>query len=114
MNNASQIAAESTSLKGFIDYQSGAVVSKEVVRAHSGTVTFFAFDQQQGLSEHTAPFDVLVVVTEGEAEITISGKTHKVRENEMIRMPACEPHALYAAQRFKMLLIMLKNSSEKK
>ena len=96
------------SLTGLIDYQADAVVSKEVLRTPNGTVTLFAFDQDQGLSEHTAPFDVLVSIVEGEAEITIAGTSYTVKEGEVIRMPAGEPHALQAKQPFKMLLIMLK------
>ena len=96
------------SLKGLIDYQPDSVVSKEVLRTPNGTVTLFAFDEDQGFSEHTAPFDVLVSIVEGEAEITISGTTHTVKEGEIIRMPAGEPHALQAKRPFKMLLIMLK------
>ena len=96
------------SLKGFIDYQAGSVVSKEVLRTPNGTVTLFAFDEDQGLSEHTAPFDVVASIVEGEAEITISGATYTVKEGEMIRMPANEPHALQTKRPFKMLLIMLK------
>jgi len=95
-------------LKGLIDYQADSVVSKEVLRTPNGTVTLFAFDEEQGLSEHTAPFDVVVSVVEGEANITISGTTYTVKEGEIIRMPAGEPHALQAKRPFKMLLIMLK------
>jgi quercetin dioxygenase-like cupin family protein len=95
-------------LKGLIDYQPGSVVSKEVLRTPNGTVTLFAFDADQGLSEHTAPFDVVTSIVEGEADITISGTTYTVKEGEIIRMPAGEPHALQAKQPFKMLLIMLK------
>ena len=96
------------SLKGLIDYQANSVVSKEMLRTPNGTVTLFAFDQDQGLSEHTAPFDVVTYIVEGEAEITISGTTYPVKEGEIIRMPAGEPHALQAKRPFKMLLIMLK------
>ena len=96
------------SLKGLIDYQADSVVSKEVLRTPNGTVTLFAFAQDQGLSEHTAPFDVLVSLVEGEADITISGTTSTVQEGELIRMPAGEPPALQARQPFKRLLIRLK------
>ena len=89
-------------LKGLIDYQPGSVVSKEVLRTPNGTVTLFAFDEDQGLSEHTAPFDVVTYIVEGEAEITISGTTYTVKEGELIRMPAGEPHALQAKRPFKM------------
>lgn len=96
------------SLNGLIDYPSDSVVSKEVLRTPNGTVTLFAFDQDQGLSEHTAPFDVVVSIVEGEADITIAGTMYPVQAGEVIRLPAGEPHALYARQRFKMLLILLK------
>ena len=97
------------SLNSFVDYQAGAIVSKEVLRTPNGTVTLFAFDEEQGLSEHTAPFDVIAQIVDGEAAITISGKTHLVQAGEMIKMPANQPHALQAQKRFKMLLIMLKH-----
>ncbi len=90
------------------DYQTGSVVSREVVRKKTGTVTVFAFDIGQGLSEHTAPFDALVVVLDGEAQITIGGHLHRVKEGEMIVMPAGIPHVLQAAQRFKMMLVMIR------
>lgn len=96
------------SLDGFVDYQEGSIVSKEVLRTKKGTVTLFAFSEGQGLSEHTAPFDVIVQIVDGEADITISGKTHLVKAGEMIKMPADKPHALYANKKFKMMLIMLK------
>jgi quercetin dioxygenase-like cupin family protein len=90
-------------------YQDGSIVSREVLKKDTGTVTLFAFDEGQGLSEHTTPFDALVYVLDGEAEITISGKGHRVKEGEMIVMPANEPHAVHAAQRFKMLLVMIRS-----
>ncbi|HBP01372.1 MAG: Cupin 2 conserved barrel domain protein [Candidatus Moranbacteria bacterium GW2011_GWE1_49_15] len=95
-------------LRDDISYQDGSVVSKEVLKTEAGSVTLFAFDKGQGLSEHTAPFDVLVNVLDGEGEITISGKTHVLEAGEMIIMPANEPHSLMAQNRFKMLLVMLK------
>ncbi|MFA5777484.1 MAG: cupin domain-containing protein [Parcubacteria group bacterium] len=95
-------------LKNLIEYQSGSVVSKEILKTDSGTVTLFAFDAGQGLSEHTAPFEVLVNVVDGEAEVTISGTSHTLTEGQMIIMPANQPHALKANQKFKMLLVMLK------
>jgi quercetin dioxygenase-like cupin family protein len=85
------------------------VVSREIVRKDTGTVTLFAFDQGQGLSEHTAPFDALVYILDGEAKITISGNPVQVKAGEMIIMPANEPHALQAVQRFKMLLVMIRS-----
>ena len=91
-----------------IDYQEGSVVSRTIVKKEKGTVTLFAFDKDEGLSEHTAPFDALVYVVDGEAEITVSGTASRVKRGEMILLPAGEPHALTAIERFKMLLIMIK------
>ena len=96
-------------LDGLIGYQTGAVVSRTVIDKPAGTVTLFAFDQGQGLSEHTAPFDALVNVIDGEAEITISGKPSLVKQGEMLIMPANDPHALKALTRFKMMLVMIKS-----
>ena len=84
-------------------------MSGEIVKKKTGTVTLFAFDEGQGLSEHTTPFDALVYIVDGEAEITISGKPHRLRAGEMIIMPANEPHAVNAVKRFKMLLAMIKS-----
>lgn len=97
------------SLRDAVTYQDKAVVSKEIASRKTGTVTIFAFDAGQGLSEHTAPFDALVQVLEGEVEIQISGKPHHLAEGEMIVMPAQEPHALKAITKFKMLLIMIRS-----
>jgi quercetin dioxygenase-like cupin family protein len=93
----------------FVNYQDGAVVSREIVRKPTGSVTLFAFDEGQGLSEHTAPFDALVQVLEGEAEIMVSGKSNLVQGGEMILLPAGQPHALKAIQRFKMMLTMIRS-----
>lgn len=92
-----------------VSYQDGAVVSREIVKKPTGSVTLFAFDEGQGLSEHTAPFDALVQVVEGAAEVVISGQPHQVQGGEMIRMPAGQPHALRARQRFKMILTMIRS-----
>ncbi len=89
-------------------YQDGAIVSREIVKSPAGSVTLFAFDEGQGLSEHTTPFDALVQVLEGEVEITISGQVHRLRGGELILMPANRPHALKAIQRFKMILTMIR------
>ncbi|MCE1200628.1 MAG: cupin domain-containing protein [Bacteroidia bacterium] len=91
-----------------IDYQHGAVVSKQVMKNEEGNVTLFAFDAGQGLSEHTAPFDALVQVIEGKATITIGGINHELTAGQSIIMPANVPHALYAEKAFKMLLTMIK------
>lgn len=93
-----------------LDYQKDSVVSREVIKKELGTVTFFAFDQGQGLSEHSAPFDAMVHIIDGEAEITISGKKHTVKAGEIIIMPANEPHALQAENSpYKMILTMIKS-----
>lgn len=96
-------------LTEMVDYQDGTVVSKTLIQKKTGTVTLFAFDQGQGLSEHTAPYDAFVQVLDGQVKITISGRPIHVRKGEMIIMPANEPHALDAVERFKMLLIMIKS-----
>lgn len=98
-------------LDGLVQVQPGAIVSRTLVDRNAGTVTLFAFDAGQGLSEHTAPFDALVICLEGEAEVTISGSPAPVRRGEMIVLPANEPHALRAQSPFKMLLIMIRSSS---
>ncbi|NOH01049.1 MAG: cupin domain-containing protein [Chloroflexi bacterium] len=91
-----------------VNYQEGSVVSRQITKEDAGNVTLFAFDAGQGLSEHTAPFDALVHVLEGEAEVTISGTPHRLTAGEAIIMPANEPHALKAMQKFKMLLTMIR------
>jgi quercetin dioxygenase-like cupin family protein len=95
-------------LAGAVDYHEGAVVSKIVSSSEGGNVTLFAFDEGQGLSEHTAPFDALVVVLDGEAEVAIDGKKSTLRKGEAVIMPASRPHALKALKRFKMMLVMTK------
>jgi len=92
-----------------IQYQEGSVVSKEITNKISGTVTLFAFDKGQGLSEHKTPYDAMVIVTDGVAEITVSGKLNLVKAGEYLIMPANAPHALRAVKPFKMLLVMLKS-----
>lgn len=92
-----------------IEYQEGAVVSREIIRKETGTVTIFAFDKGEGLSEHTAPFDAMVQVVDGKAEIIIAGKSNILGAGEMIIMPAGVPHALNALERFKMVLTMIKS-----
>ena len=98
-----------TRLIDLVDYQEGAVVSRTIVDRECGTVTLFAFGEGQGLSEHTAPFDALVYVLDGEVQVTISGNVLHVKEGEMVIMPANQPHALRATSRFKMLLVMIKS-----
>lgn len=92
-----------------IDYAAGAVVSKTIIKRPSGNVTLFAFDQGEGLSEHTAPFDAMVQVLDGVVEITIGGKPYILKRGESIIMPATIPHALKAIEKFKMILIMIKS-----
>ncbi len=91
-----------------VSYQEGSVVSRQITKADAGNVTLFAFDVNQGLSEHTAPFDALVHILEGEAEVTISGKPFQLKMGDAIIMPANEPHALKALQKFKILLTMIR------
>jgi len=91
------------------DYQEGSVVSRTIIDGKNGTVTFFAFDEEQGLSEHTTPYDALVCLLDGEAEIVISGKAMRVKEGEMVVIPAKKPHALRAVKRFKMILTMIRS-----
>ena len=102
-------AGQAAELAGMVEYQEGSVVSKTIVDKKTGTVTLFAFGEGEGLSEHTAPFDALVYLVDGKADITISGKTNRVKAGEIILMPANNPHALKAVSRFKMLLVMIKS-----
>ena len=103
------LEAQAARLMDLVDYQDGSVVSREIMNKKTGTVTIFAFDEGQGLSEHTAPFDALVIVIEGEAEIIISGKPLRLREGEAVIMPASQPHALKAIRKLKMVLIMIRS-----
>jgi quercetin dioxygenase-like cupin family protein len=102
------LEAEASSLSGLINYQEGSVVSRTIVDKKAGTVTLFAFDEKQGLSEHTAPYDALVYIVDGEAEVIIAGKPIKLKQGEMTIMPANKTHALTALTKFKMLLIMVR------
>jgi quercetin dioxygenase-like cupin family protein len=97
------------SLLDLVEYQNDSIVSKTIIEKKTGTVSLFAFDKNQGLSEHTASFDALVHLIDGEAEIVISGKTVTLKNGEMIIMPANQPHALKAVQKFKMILTMIKS-----
>jgi quercetin dioxygenase-like cupin family protein len=99
---------EGLAVEGLIDYQAGAVVSRTVINRPVGTVTLFAFDKDQGLSEHTAPFDALVHVLDGAAEIKIAGRPYILKKGGVIVMPAGQPHALKAVEKFKMMLVMIK------
>jgi len=91
-----------------VQYQSAAVVSRTLLKKPAGTVTAFAFDKGEGLSEHTAAFDALVVMVEGDAEVTIEGAPHLLSAGQLLRLPANRPHALKAITRFKMLLVMIR------
>lgn len=103
------LKAQALELNSLLDYQTGSVVSRTLIKKQTGTVTLFAFDEGEALSEHTAPFDALVQVTDGEALITLSGVEQKVGKGSMIIMPADEPHALKALSPFKMMLVMIKS-----
>ena len=96
-------------LKGMIDYQEDAIVSRTLLDKSSGTITLFAFDEGQGLSEHTAPYDAMVYAVEGRCELTIGGERLELSEGEMTIMPADVPHALRALTKFKMLLVMIRS-----
>lgn len=102
------IGPEVLALVDLVQYQPGAVVSRTLVKRSSGTVTVFAFDAGEGLSEHAAPFDALVFVIDGQAEITVAGSPHRLHAGEMILLPANRPHALQAVERFKMVLTMIR------
>jgi quercetin dioxygenase-like cupin family protein len=102
-------AAEAIAAAGLLSYQDGAVVSRTLLKHTAGSVTMFAFDEGQGLSEHTSPFDALVYLLEGGAEITVSGKPIAVKSGDLVLLPANEPHGLKATTRFKMMLTMLRS-----
>jgi len=97
-----------SSLVDLVDYQHGSIVSKTLIEKDKGTVTLFAFDEGQALSEHTAPFDAMVCVLDGTADITVGGKPVAVSASEVFIMPADIPHAVKAAERFKMMLVMVR------
>ncbi|HNT96933.1 MAG TPA: cupin domain-containing protein [Elusimicrobiales bacterium] len=107
-NSKEDIRGKALKAKDLVVYDKGAVVSRTIIDKKTGTVTIFSFDKGQGLSEHTAPFDAMVQILDGEAEITISGKPRRVKAGEFIIMPAHKPHALKAVKRYKMALIMIK------
>ena len=104
-----KLEAQAAKLFDLVDYQDGSVVSREIIKKETGTVTLFAFDEGQGLGEHTAPFDALVYLLDGEAEIVISGKPLRLKEGEIVIMPANQPHALKAIKKFKMILTMIRS-----
>jgi quercetin dioxygenase-like cupin family protein len=104
-----KLLAQVVRLVDLVDYQDASVVSRTIIDRPAGTVTLFAFDEGQGLSEHTAPFDALVYVADGEAEVTISGKPFLLREGELMIMPAKRPHSVRAVKKFKMVLVMIRS-----
>ena len=106
--NKNTLISQPANLKNLIDYQTESVVSRTMIDKQAGTITLFAFDNHQGLSEHTAPYDALVYIIEGEAEVTINGKPLRLKQGELTIMPANEPHALQAVTKFKMLLVMIR------
>src|SRR6185437_4067831 len=108
-NKGEMPIAEGVLLTELVTYQEGSVVSRTIIKRATGTVTLFAFDEGQGLSEHTAAFDAVAHILEGEAEITVSGKPLRVTAGEAVLMPANQPHALKALSRFKMLLTMIRS-----
>jgi quercetin dioxygenase-like cupin family protein len=103
------LSAKPARLSELVEYQDGSIVSRTIIDKETGTVTLFAFDQGQGLSEHTAPFDALVLVLDGEAEVTVSQQPHRLTQGEMIIMPAGQPHSLKALKKFKMMLTMIRS-----
>ena len=110
--SSEDLVAKKAKLVDLLDYQKASVVSRTLVDRDAGTVTLFAFDQGQGLSEHTAPYDALVHVLDGEADVTISGKIQRLGAGEIIIMPANQPHALKAVNRFKMALILIRSEPQ--
>ena len=108
MSDMNNLAGTVLNIKDLVSYQTGSVVSRTLIDKSVGTVTVFAFDHGQGLSEHTAPFDAFVQIIDGTADITIDGYLHTVKEGEMIIMPANRPHSLKANPQFKMLLTMIR------
>jgi quercetin dioxygenase-like cupin family protein len=109
MKTKEKLEAKATRLADLIEYQEGSVVSRTIIDKKAGTVTLFAFDEGQGLSEHTAPYDAMVYVLEGEVNVSVSGKSTVVKQGEMTIMPANKPHALTAVSKFKMLLTMIRS-----
>lgn len=105
---AQDLMAKAANIAALVDYQPGAVVSRTIIDRQAGTVTLFAFDLGQGLSEHTAPYDALVHIIDGETTITIAGKPVNLKAGEATIMPADEPHSLSAISRFKMMLVMIR------
>jgi quercetin dioxygenase-like cupin family protein len=100
--------AQTIEMASLAEYQEGSIVSRTIIDKKAGTITFFAFDEGQGLSEHVAPYDALISIIDGEAQVVIFERTFRLKEGEMIILPANKPHALKAIKKFKMMLIMIK------
>lgn len=105
------VRGKTIDMAGFVDYAGGSVVSKTLLDKKAGTLTLFSFDQGQGLSEHTSPYDATVLVVDGEATLVIGGKPIVAKTGEMVIMPAGVPHSLRAEKRFKMLLVMIREKA---
>jgi quercetin dioxygenase-like cupin family protein len=105
-----ELKAKPFNINDLIEYQKNSVVSREIIKKETGTVTIFAFDKDEGLSEHTAPFDAMVQIVDGTAEIIINNTNNIVQKGEMIIMPGNVPHALNAIERFKMVLTMIRSN----
>lgn len=109
MSKAEDILSEPAALSDLIQYQDGAVVSRTILKNAAGTITLFAFDSEESLSEHTSPYEALIHLIDGEAEVTISQQVHRIGAGDILRLPANEPHGVRATAPCKMLLIMLKS-----
>ncbi len=109
MNINNEIIANAIKASEFINYSDGSIVSKQIIKKETGTITLFAFDKGQSLSEHTAPFDAFIQIVDGKAECIIGGEPSLVSEGEFIILPANIPHAVNAVEKFKMLIVMIKN-----
>lgn len=107
-NTPETLIGKAVDMNGLVEYASGSVVSRTLIDRKIGTITLFSFDEGQGLSEHTAPFDAFVQVIDGAADVTIAGQLHKVTSGEFIIMPANTPHSLKAVEQFKMMLVMIR------
>ena len=108
-NKNNHLVAKVSRLADLVEYQQGSVVSRTIIDKETGTLTLFAFDKEQGLSEHTAPFDAMVYIVDGQAEVTISGKPLRLKEGDIVTMPSNKPHALRAIEKFKMMLVMIRS-----
>jgi quercetin dioxygenase-like cupin family protein len=104
-----KLLGKAVKTSGLVGYQDGSVVSREVINKKTGTVTLFAFDEGEGLSTHSAPFDAMAYIVDGDAEITIDDQPNRLKAGDMIIMPAAHPHAVKALKKFKMLLIMIRS-----